>query len=602
MARDLNKLFDLKDTRFILYEQLKISDLQASPRFQDQSRDTIDMILATAEKIALNDFAPVNSHGDEVGCVLEGDKVRVPPLFHAPFAKYCTAGFVSMAEDHSSGGQNVPITVSLACHEFFFAANFALSGFMGLTHSAAKVLDIFGTNDQKQKFMKPLYEGKYAGTITLTEPQAGSDLGAISLKAQRREDGRYCISGQKIFITGGDQDLTENIIHIVLGRIEGDPPGTKGLSCFVVPKIRIRNDGTLGGNNDIVCTGIERKMGLKGSPTCALSFGANRECIGELLGPARKGIMVTFHAMNEQRLLVGFEGLSQATAAYLHALTYAKERFQGSELRSSSSAQVPIIRHPDVKRNLMWMKCYTEGMRALLLYTACCIDRLSVGNSEGQRQELEDIVQILTPVCKAYCTDKAFDVCTRAIQVHGGYGYCKDYKVEQFARDCKITSIFEGTNGIQAMDLVKRKISMREGKALETVVDQIKQQIVEAKKAHEFAAYIRELDRSTSMLYEISKQLADDTSSEKAYLAFSWATTYLDLFGDILLGWMLLWQAALAAEALLKRPQSEVFYRAKVNTATFYIGSLLPFVYGKIEAIKRKDDSLLGMDESLFFH
>lgn len=601
MARDINKFFDVRDVRFILFDQLKITELQALSRFQDQSNETIDMILSTAEKIALNDFAPVNSHGDEVGCVFHGGKVTVPPLFHAPFAKYCSAGFISMAEDYSSGGQNVPIAVNLACHEFFFAANFALSGFMGLTHSAAKVLDIFGTEAQKQLYMKPLYEGKYAGTICLTEPQAGSDLGAIRLKAQGRADGSYSIIGQKIFITGGDQDLTENVIHIVLGRIDGDPSGAKGLSCFVVPKIRVRRNGILDENNDVICTGIEQKMGLKGSPTCGLAFGTNGECRGELLGPRGKGIMVMFYAMNEQRLLVGFEGLSQATAAYLHALAYAKERVQGSVVQSSSLIPAPIIRHPDVKRNLMCMKCYTEGMRALLLYTAYCIDKLSVSDSEDERRNLDEIVQILTPVCKAYCTDKAFEVCARAIQVHGGYGYCKDYRVEQFARDCKITSIFEGTNGIQALDLVKRKIPMREGDALQTVVGHIKQQIAETKMANEFADLIQEADRSTSMLYEISYQLIRETSSEKAYLAYSRATLYLELFGDILLAWMLIWQAAAAAEHRLRGPQSEAFYRAKSNSAKFYIGSLFPLVYGKIEAIRRGDDTLMSVDESMLF-
>ena len=594
-----NKLMDLRDTRFILYEQLNIEDLCEAPRFQDHSRETFDLIMTAAERLAVNEFEPANSAGDKIGCHWQDGKVSVPEPFREPFKRFCEGGWMNMQESESVGGQNVPFCLHYACNALFFAANHSLAGYMGLTHSAAKVIELYGTEDQKKKYMMPLYEGRYAGVMDLTEAQAGSDVGAVRTRAVRNPDGTYSITGSKIFITGGEQNLTENIIHILLARIEGDPAGTKGLSCFVLPKIRVAADGTPGEFNDITCSGIEHKMGMKGSATAVLNFGDNGNCIAELLGPERKGIQVMFHMMNEQRILVGMQGMAQAGTAYLHAVNFAKERKQGAAFGTAGTEQTAIITHPDVKRNLLWMKAYTEGMRALIFYTMYCIDWETVTLNKDEKQKWHDLVEMLTPICKAYCSDKGFETCVKAIQVHGGYGYCHEYKVEQFARDSKITSIYEGTNAIQALDLFGRKIRMKKGTAFTALLDSMKAAVEEAKKIADLFHYADELKKSITALEDLTAELLAATATEDSFLAHSWASPYLEIVGDLVMGWMLIWQAAVASGKAGNGNGDEIFYAAKILTAKFYAGSLLPAVYGKIAAIRKNDRSLLQMTDAL---
>ena len=596
-------LVDLRDTSFLLYDVLDIESLCQSEKFADHSRETFEMVLNAAEKLATNDFAPVNSDGDSVGCSWRDGKVSAPPSFHEPFRKYCEGGWISISEDDNVGGQGLPLTIQQACNELFFSANHSLSGYMGLTHSAAKAIEVYGTARQKKIYMEPLYAGHFAGGMNLTEPQAGSDVGAIKIKAIRRNDGTYAISGSKIFITGGEQDLTDNIVHIVLARIDGDPEGTKGLSCFIVPKIRISEDGTLGGSNHIACAGIEHKMGMKGSATCTLNYGETGECIGELLGTEHDGIRVMFHMMNEQRLLVGLQGLAQGSTAYLHALKFAKERFQGTLFGSKSAQQVSIIQHPDVLNNLMIMKAQTEGMRALILFSVSCLDRIASGTDEAEKRRLRQILELLTPICKAYCTDKGFDVCVRAMQVHGGYGYCKEYHIEQFVRDCKIMSIYEGTNGIQAIDLFGRKIRLQHGELFQTVLETIRKTIADALPTALLAPYAEDLSRLLDALSKVTDTLRQEGSADDSFLRYSRASAYLDLFGDILLGWIFLWQASVASRKLSQSDQASMdalFYREKLHTAQFYMGTMLPVAMGKIDAINKGNRSLLELRQLPF--
>ncbi|HRC98334.1 MAG TPA: acyl-CoA dehydrogenase [Deltaproteobacteria bacterium] len=594
-----NKLTDLRDTRFVLYEQLDMNSLCKTEKFQDHSQETFDMMIETAEKLALNQFYPVNSEGDKTGCVWEEGNVKAPETFHAPFRKYCEGGWMSLPDAYDVGGQNAPFSISFACHELLFAANHALTMYMGLTHSAAKVIEIYGTDEQKRKYMQPLYDGRYSGTMDLTETQAGSDVGAARTKAVKNPDGTYSIVGGKIFISSGEHDLAENIIHIVLARIEGAPEGTRGLSCFIVPKYLVNDDGTLGARNDVYCSGIEHKMGIHGSSTCVLNYGDNGACVGELLGPEQKGIVVMFHMMNEQRVLVGLQGLAQASTAYLHALDFARERKQGSRLGSKSAEQELIISHPDVRRNLLWMKAYTEGMRALILYTVYCMDMEAASTSEEEKKKWQNRVELLTPISKAYSTDKGYEVCTRAIQVHGGYGFCTEYKVEQFARDCKITSIYEGTNGIQAIDLFGRKIRMKNGAALNDILAEMRSAVAQASGIDELKSYAAEVGRSVSALERITGFLLEKSAGDDMYLAYSWATPYLEIFGDVVLGWMFLIQAGKACGRRAAGDDDQ-FYASKIATAKFYISSLLPHVYGKIEAIEKFDPSFCDLGESIF--
>jgi len=595
-----NKLMDLRDTRFVLYEQLNVEELCGATRFQDHSRETFEMIITAAEKLAVNDFAPANSVGDKIGCQWQDNRVTVPEPYRAPFQKFCEGGWMSLPENYDVGGQHVPLSIHYACSTMFFAANHSLTGYTGLTHSAAKVIELYGTDEQKRKYMIPLYAGRYAGVMDLTEAQAGSDVGAVRTRAVRNPDGTYSIAGSKIFITGGEQNLTQNIIHILLARIDGDPEGTRGLSCFVLPKIRIAADGTPGEFNDINCSGIEHKMGMKGSATTVLNFGDNGNCLAELLGPERKGIQVMFHMMNEQRILVGMQGMAQAGTAYLHALHFAAERKQGTAFGAAGTEQTAIIAHPDVKRSLLWMKAYTEGMRALILYTMHCMDWETVTLNKEEKLKWHNLVEILTPICKAYCSDKGFETCVKAIQVHGGYGYCHEYKVEQCARDSKITSIYEGTNAIQALDLFGRKIRMSNGAVLAALVDNMKTTVEEAKRIVDLSHYAAELEKGITALENLTTELLAATDKDDSFLAYSWASPYLEIVGDVVMGWMLIWQAAVASGKAGNGKGDEIFYAAKILTAKFYISSLMPEVYGKILAIRRNDRSLLQMADALF--
>jgi hypothetical protein len=378
----------------------------------------------------------------------------------------------------------MPNVVAMACGEHFTGANCAWMMYPGLAHGAAKMIEEFGTEEQKQLFVKNMYTGKWGGSMLLTEPEAGSDVGNLSTSAVKNADGTYSITGNKIFISGGEQDLTENIIHPVLARIEGAPAGTRGISIFIVPKIWVNEDGSLGDHNDVICTGIEEKMGIHGNSTCSLTLGGKGKCRGLLLGEENKGMKVMFLMMNEARLGVGLQGFGFATSSYINAVNYAKDRKQGKNLLQMMDANAPsvsIIEHPDVKRQLLFMKSLVDGMRGLIYFTSMCFDLAKISHTEEDRERYQCLVEILTPIVKAYCTDKGFDVCVQGMQVYGGYGYIQEYPQEQLTRDCKITSIYEGTNGIQAMDLLGRKLGMKKGKPFMDLLGEMNKTIATAK-------------------------------------------------------------------------------------------------------------------------
>jgi alkylation response protein AidB-like acyl-CoA dehydrogenase len=597
-----NKLMDLRDAKFTVYDQLKISDLFAYERFEDSSEDIIEMAIDTAEKLAVGEYYPINALGDETGVAFDDGAVTVPQEFHAAYRTFCEGGWTAPGESFDYGGQQMPTMLNYLTQMLFFAANQSLMVYTCLTHSAGKVIEIFGTEEQKSKYLEPLWSGRYGGCMDLTEAEAGSDVGAIRAKATPNADGTYNIKGNKMFISQGDSDLTENIIHILLARIEGDPEGTKGLSCFVVPKFRVNEDGSLGARNDVVCTGVEHKMGMKGSATASLSYGDNGDCVGELIGERCKGIITMFHMMNEQRIVVGMEGVAMGGAAYLHALDFARERKQGVAFGQRTGPQVPIIEHPDVRRNLLCMKSYTEGMRALLLYAAKCLDMKDVAEDPDERRRYGDLVEILTPICKAGGSDKGFDVCVSAIQILGGYGFCSEYYVEQLARDCKITSIYEGTNGIQANDLLGRKIIMREGSAFQARIDEIRSTVETAKGIDELSVYATDTETYLDHFIEVTDILKTQLK-ENGFLAYAWATPYLSVAEDIAVAWMLLSQAATAHEksrddGLIEA--DKIFLESKIHTAKYFIGSVLPQVTGRLDAIERNDDVFLRMEDKYF--
>jgi len=613
------ELVDMRDARFVLFEQLGVDKCLAPELRADYDLETLGMILTEAEKLATTALAPTNKDGDRLGCRLAAGKVIVPDSFQKAYELVCEGGWNVVSDAREVGGQGLPKTIEICCRELFEAANVAFSNYMNLTHGAAKLIEIFGTPEQKKTYLDRMYRGAWGGTMCLTEAEAGTDVGAIKTSAVRNPDGSYRIKGTKTFITGGDQNLTENILHMVLARIEGAPAGTRGLTLFLVPKVRVR-DGGLGEPNDVVCTGIEEKMGCHGSSTCTLNFGDEDACIGYRIGEEQQGIQVMFHMMNEARQIVGSQGLALGSAAYLQALAYAKERLQGvhfSRVREPEAARVPILEHPDVRAMLLRMKATVEGCRALVYYHAHCMDRAETASSKEERVRWQGMVELLTPVCKAYTTDRGFEVCSLAVQVLGGYGYCQEYPVEQSLRDERITSIYEGTNGVQALDLATRKIVMKKGELLRVFLEEIDRTLERARTAAVAPACVSRMEGCRKLLEEAARALSLELASEEAGSALFKASAFLDFFGDIALGWQWLWQMTLAEQALGARLAAagksmadldwrsppdvdRAFYAGKVQTGRFYLERLLPVVLGKLECLKARGGEYLVMGADCF--
>lgn len=612
------ELVDVRDVRFVLFEQLQVDRYLSEDLRQDYDVETLGMVIQEAYKLALTALAPTNKDGDKLGCRFQEGKVLVPDSFKKVYALISEGGWNVVADAREVGGQGLPQTLDTCCREMFEAANIAFSNYMNLTHGAAKLIEIFGTPEQKETYLGKMYQGVWSGTMCLTEPEAGTDLGAIKTTATRNPDGTYSIRGAKIFITGAEHDLTENIIHMVLARVEGAPPGTRGLSVFLVPKFRVEN-GRIGPPNDVVCTGIEEKMGNHGSCTCSIHFGDNDGCIGYLVGREQEGIRVMFHMMNEARHGVGSQGLAVASAAYLQALAYAKERLQGvhySKAREPDAPRVAIIEHPDVRYMLAKMKAYVEGCRALVYYHAHCMDRAASADSEAERNHWQGMVELLTPVCKAYCTDRGLDVCSLAVQTLGGYGYCSEYPVEQYLRDVKITAIYEGTNGIQAIDLVTRKIATKQGQLLKALLGEMERTIEKAKGCTATSSYASRLEQCKELLSRGAARILEEQRSGEAGTALSKATAFLEAFGDITLGWLWLWQLEVAQEGLerLLRAKGknreslrqgaldseEAFYVGKTEAGAFYLERILPAATGKLECLNSRVQGFLEMGADCF--
>ncbi len=546
---------DRRDVDFVLFEQLHVEELSKHEKFADFNKKTVDMIISEARNLAIKEVLPTQKIGDEEGCKLENGVVTVPESFHRVYGLIKDGEWVAMPEDPEWGGQGMPRTVSLAAGDYLVGANFAFMMYPGLTHGAGKLVEEFGTEKQKKLFLKKMYTGEWAGTMLLTEPEAGSDVGALTTTAVKNDDGTYSITGAKIFISGGEHDLAENIIHPVLARIVGAPAGTKGISLFLVPKIRVNDDGSLGEFNDVVCTGIEEKMGIHGNSTCSLTLGGKGKCTGTLLGEENKGMKAMFLMMNEARLLVGLQGFSCASSAYMNALNYARERKQGKNLLQSmneNAPSVPIIQHPDVRRQLMIMKSYVEGMRSILYYVGFCSDKIATTDDENEKARYQGLIEILTPIAKGYITDKAFEVCSHGVQVYGGYGYIKEYPMEQLMRDCRITMIYEGTNGIQAMDLLGRKLGMKKGKPVMDLFGEMQKTIAAAKGIAGIEAYAAKLEAAVNKLGEVAMHLGATAMSAQVMTAFAHAHPFLEVAGDVVMAWMLLWRASVAAPLLEK--------------------------------------------------
>jgi alkylation response protein AidB-like acyl-CoA dehydrogenase len=613
-----NLLVDERDQKFILFDQLEIGTFSQSELYVDFDVDIYTMVLNEAKKLAENAMMPTNTEGDEQGALFRDGKVSVPRSFHELWRLWNEGEWRRLDIPQEFGGQGMPVVVGMAANEYFEAGNLAFQTLAAMTRGAALLIASHGTQGQREKYVEKILSGQWTGTMVLTEAEAGSDVGATKTMAERNHDGTYSITGTKTFITGGDTDLTSNIIHLALARVKGAPAGTKGLSLFLIPKIKINPDGSLGESNDVKTVAVEKKLGIKGSPTCQLTFGEDGNCIGELVGEENRGISIFFTMINESRLIAARHGAAVASTAYLHALAHATERLQGTEIGSPPGAsQCPIIKHPDVRRMLLQMKAYTEGVRALILYASYCIDRERMARNEEERRSWESRAAFLTPVTKAYGSDMSFRVTETAMQVYGGYGYMKDYPIEQFLRDEKVHSIFEGTNGIQALDLAGRKLGRDSDDLFKGLLGDIRTFCKANRDHHTLRKYVEVLDTANEALVDVSTFLVEIHKKDFPLLALS-AYPYLELFGDVTIGWLLIWQAVIAHEKMITLAAARgisapdglatmvtenaeaAFYSGKVATARFFASTVLSLAAAKAHAIKGADRTALEIAEHAF--
>ncbi|MCB2386417.1 acyl-CoA dehydrogenase C-terminal domain-containing protein [Thalassolituus alkanivorans] len=578
----------LRDMQFVLYELLKGDEiLPALPGYEDATRDIMDAMLTEGAKLAQNVIAPTNTNGDRQGCHYdpESKSVTTPDGFKEAYKQFAEAGWTALSAPVEYGGQGMPHTLNTLAEEMMCSANLSLGMYPGLTHGAVNALIGYGTNEQKDYFLPRLISGEWTGTMCLTEPHCGTDLGLIRTKAEPQADGSYAISGTKIWITGGEHDLVDNIIHLVLAKLPDAPAGSKGISLFLVPKVL--EDGS---RNPAFCGGLEHKMGIKGSATCVMNF---EEAKGWLIGEPHKGLQAMFVMMNSARLMVGLQGLGVAEAAYQVSLGFAKDRLQSRSLAGPQAPDKPadpIIVHPDVRRMLLRQKATIEGSRALAYFTALNLDIAHTAEDPAEREHADDMVQLLTPVVKAFLTDEGFFCANDGLQLMGGSGFTQDWPLEQLVRDARITRIYEGTNGIQALDLVGRKIGMNGGRALKrffAMLDGFINDNPQAPHLPQLKAAIGRLQKATMWLMQNGM-----SDREQAGAA---ATPYLRLFALTAVAYF--WsRMALTAQQQLDAGSTETdFYQAKVHSARFFMDKLLPQTEALMSEIEAGKDSLMEM-------
>jgi 3-(methylthio)propanoyl-CoA dehydrogenase len=587
----------LRDIRFVLEQLVDLDGLSKLGAYAHADPDTVLGVIEESGRFMAGVVGPLNQIGDTAGSTLDGDgNVTTPAGFREAYRQYVDAGWGAVPFSQEFGGGGFPWLVAVVMQEMMASADMAFSLCPLLTQGAIDMLAQYGSSVQQATFLERMVSGEWAGTMNLTEPQAGSDLGAVRAKAVPAEDGTWRVTGQKIFITYGEHDLADNIIHLVLARVPDAPSGTRGISCFIVPKYLVNEDGSLGARNDLRCVSIEHKLGIHASPTCVMSYGDAGGATGYLIGEANQGMRYMFAMMNTARLSVGLQGLSLAERAYQDALRYAQERRQGRAVNAPPGEQSPIVEHPDVRRMLLTMKAYIEAMRALLYTNAVSIDLARHHSDQAERDARRELADLLTPISKAWCTDLGVELASTGMQVHGGMGYVEKTGVAQYLRDVRISPIYEGTNGIQAIDLVARKVPMRGGAAMADLLAQMD-------------AIGPELAAAGPELRELRPALADGVSAlreatswiiardpTEANDALAGATPYLRLSGLVVGGWLMA-RSALAASRLLRTASSDaVFLREKIGTAHFYIAQLLPQAAGLLPAVTAGAEPLFRID------
>ena len=599
------EIADRRDIDFVIWEQMNGEELLKYDIYGDFNRKTCEMIITEARKLAVKEMLPTLKEGDEIGVRYENGVVKVPDSFHRVHQLLLEGEWGNVSVPSEMGGQGAPGLIATAAVEYFMGANWPLYCYASMGNGTADMIERYGTDEQKRIYNDKIVSGKWGGTMLLTESGAGSDVGALESTAVRNPDGTFSLTGNKIFITNGEHDLCENIIHPVLARIEGDPPGTKGISIFIVPKYLVNEDGSLGERNDIVCTGTEEKHGIHASATCSMAMGSKGKCIGFLLGEECKGMKIMFNMMNGARMATGLQALAYASSSYMLAVNYARERVQGRDLMDTFNPEakaVPIIKHPDVRRNLLWMKSYVDGMRSFFYYAALCRTKGILAGSDEERKKYDDLFELFTPLIKDYLSTHGYEVCVQAMQLFGGAGYCKDYPVEQYARDCKIASIYEGTSGIQAMDLLGRKIGMKKGEVFVDFLGEIHKTIAEAKRIEGLSPMAGKLGEAVNRIGEIAMHLGKTAMSADVKVAFAHSWPFLNVMGDVIMGWMLLWRAVVASGQLTNgaKKKDEAFYKGQIKTAEFFNFTQIPVTMGKMDAIKGTCKAAIEIEDDGF--
>jgi alkylation response protein AidB-like acyl-CoA dehydrogenase len=564
----------LDEMQFVIRELAGLDTLTALPKWSDIDAETVTAVLQEAGRFASEVLAPINQTGDQRGVICKDNHVITAPGFREAYQQYVTSGWNRLGFDEKYGGQSMPNVVGAAVQEMWKSANLAFSACFQLTQGAAEAIFERSSEEQKKRFLPGMIEGRWTGTMNLTEPQAGSDLAAVRTRAVRQADGSYRLFGQKIFITYGEHDLSENIIHLVIARTPDAPPGVKGISLFIVPKFLVNDDGTLGSRNDAFCLSVEHKLGIHGSPTCVLSYGDQGGAVGYLVGEENRGLEYMFTMMNVARISVGLEGVGIGERAYQQAREYARSRIQGRDI-SGSDGPVPIIRHPDVRRMLLLMKAQTEATRALAYVVVAARDLANHHPDEQTRKRNQAFVELMTPVVKGWSTETGIEIASLGVQVHGGMGYVEETGAAQHWRDARITTIYEGTTGIQANDLIGRKIVRDQGRTIRVVLEGMR-------------AFAGELNGSDASLLSIKNGLAqgvDSLAAATEYILTNYqaaprkvmfgAVPFLKLFGIVAGGWQLARGAKISVSRLAEGKGDPVFYKTKIGTARFFTEHVL---------------------------
>lgn len=596
-------LLSSRNLAFELYEVLDAEALTQRPRFADHNRETFDAALSTARGIAEELFAPHNRKNDEHEPQYVDGAAQLIPEVKPALEAFIEAGFLNATRDFEVGGMQLPNLLSQACFAHFQSANAGTASYAMLTMGASNLIESFGSEEQKARFLAPMIEGRYFGTMALTEPHAGSSLSDIRTRAEPQADGTYRLKGNKIFISGGDQPISENIVHMVLAKLPDAPPGVKGISLFIVPKFLVNDDGSLGKRNDVILAGLFHKMGWRGTTSTALNFGDNGECVGYLVGKPHHGLSYMFQMMNEARIGVGMGAIMLGYAGYLYSLDYARNRPQGrhADGKDPSSPQIPIIQHTDVRRLLLTQKAYVEGAFDLGLYAARLFDDTQTLADDSARQQAHELLDLLTPIVKSWPSEFCLKANELAIQVLGGHGYTREYPVEQYYRDNRLNPIHEGTHGIQSLDLLGRKLAQNNGAGLKQL-NRLMNETCQRAAAHSELDPLRQpLEQLLARLSTVTLALLGDLMQGKVAQALANSALYLNSFGHAVIGWRWLEQAIRAQEGLANgNPADTEFYKGKLQAARFFLTWEVPGVHHALAILEARDDTCLGMQADWF--